>query len=245
MDCPHCSRGVRAKERFCVHCGRALTGDAVTRATSQETRAAVQAATLQYLGVLLLVLLARALRSHEETPSSTVVDSSLFNVALVTVGVVGALRIGDWKSCVGNSASLGEIGLGAGIAIPVLGLNLVVIGLFSVMMGGEFLLVDWEIPEDFALLIIAIAVLPALCEEWVCRGVLWASLRRVSDARMTLILTSVLFALLHGLGGAGFLELPTRFLAGLVLGWLRLRTKSLWPSIAAHFVNNALAVWLS
>jgi membrane protease YdiL (CAAX protease family) len=48
--------------------------------------------------------------------------------------------------------------------------------------------------------------------------------------------------LLHALNGAGGLELPHRFVTGLILGWLRLSTGSLAPCVLAHFVNNALAL---
>ena len=48
---------------------------------------------------------------------------------------------------------------------------------------------------------------------------------------------------LHGPGG-GTLGLPHRLVAGAVFGWLRLRSGSLVPGIAAHAVHNALALAL-
>ena len=110
------------------------------------------------------------------------------------------------------------------------------------LLGDSPAELEFGVPEDFLILVFAVAVLPALFEEWVCRGVLWAALRRITGPRMTILLTAGLFGLLHGLNGAGFLEAPTRFVMGLALGWLRLRTGSLWPPIALHFVNNALAL---
>lgn len=79
-------------------------------------------------------------------------------------------------------------------------------------------------------------------EEWLCRGVLWAALDRLAGARAALVASAALFALLHGLNGAGWLELPHRFAAGLVFGWLRLRSGGLPAPVVAHAVLNGAAI---
>ena len=38
------------------------------------------------------------------------------------------------------------------------------------------------------------------------------------------------------------LELPHRFVMGLLLGWLRARSNSLAPCVLAHFTHNLLAI---
>ena len=38
------------------------------------------------------------------------------------------------------------------------------------------------------------------------------------------------------------MKLPGTFLIGLFLGWLVLRTGSLWPAIVVHLANNLMAV---
>ncbi|MGH8184183.1 MAG: lysostaphin resistance A-like protein, partial [Rhodanobacteraceae bacterium] len=35
---------------------------------------------------------------------------------------------------------------------------------------------------------------------------------------------------------------PSLILLGLVLGWLRVRTRSIWPSITLHATNNFIAM---
>lgn len=59
------------------------------------------------------------------------------------------------------------------------------------------------------------------------------------DPRTTLVLTSLPFGLLHCV--TELLGFPHRFVAGIVFGWLRMRSGSLLPSIGAHAMNNALA----
>ena len=83
-------------------------------------------------------------------------------------------------------------------------------------------------------------VLPALVEEWICRGVLFVALLRVTSVRNTIVVSALLFALMHGLE-AYLVSVPHRFVAGLVFGYLRARTGSLVPCVIAHFVNNLLA----
>lgn len=93
-------------------------------------------------------------------------------------------------------------------------------------------------------LLLMIAVMPALVEEWMCRGVLWVALRPISTRWTTIVVTAALFAFLHGLNGGFLLELPHRFVMGLCLGWLRATTGSLWPCVLAHFLHNGTAVLL-
>jgi membrane protease YdiL (CAAX protease family) len=96
-------------------------------------------------------------------------------------------------------------------------------------------------PKNFAdalVSVLVIAVLPGLCEELVMRGVLLPSLARAwrGSTAGPVALTALLFALIH-------LD-PYRFgftlALGLVLGWLRLATGSLWPSVVAHLSLNTL-----
>lgn len=92
-------------------------------------------------------------------------------------------------------------------------------------------------------LLLVVIVVP-LCEEWLCRGVLWVALRPITSLGVTLGITALLFALLHGLNGAYLFEIPHRFASGLLFGWLRARSGSLLPSITAHALHNGAVVLL-
>ena len=63
-------------------------------------------------------------------------------------------------------------------------------------------------------------------------------LRRQLDARTTVVLQAVLFGLVHG---SIFRLLPT-FALGLVLGFVRLRTGSIWPGVLIHALNNGILI---
>lgn len=84
-----------------------------------------------------------------------------------------------------------------------------------------------------------IALLPALGEELVFRGVLQQQLlRRLRMPWEALLLAAAIFSFAH-LQFEGFLP---RMALGLVLGWLYWRTGNFWIPAAAHFVNNGAQV---
>ncbi len=87
--------------------------------------------------------------------------------------------------------------------------------------------------------VIIIALLPAICEEVCFRGALQRIMIHITkNAWAGIIVTSILFSALH-LQFQGFL--PRMFL-GMILGAIYWYSGSLWPSILAHFVNNAIQV---
>jgi membrane protease YdiL (CAAX protease family) len=87
--------------------------------------------------------------------------------------------------------------------------------------------------------IIIIAVLPALGEELIFRGVLQKILARLlRSGNASVWITAFVFSSLH-LQFFGFLP---RFILGLVFGYLFLWSGTLWLPVIAHFVNNAVSV---
>lgn len=83
-----------------------------------------------------------------------------------------------------------------------------------------------------------LAVLAPLVEELIFRGLLYGWLAARWGAGVAVIGSSVAFAAAHVELVHAVLVLPL----GLVFGWLRWRSGSLWPSLVAHMANNGLAV---
>jgi membrane protease YdiL (CAAX protease family) len=81
-------------------------------------------------------------------------------------------------------------------------------------------------------------VIAPITEELLFRGVLLRGLVQSYGERVGLLVSAVLFGLLHG----RLAEALVAFVAGLVLGALRLRTRSVLPCIALHVGVNALPV---
>jgi len=92
---------------------------------------------------------------------------------------------------------------------------------------------------EIAIYLISLSIIPAVFEEFLCRGAVMQSLRRFGDP-FALVMSSLLFAMLH----RNFLQGPNAFLAGLVLGYFTLRSDSLVPAIIMHFINNLVTGFL-
>lgn len=92
---------------------------------------------------------------------------------------------------------------------------------------------------ELAANLVLIALLPAIGEELVFRGIVQQQLlRRIRQPWIALVLTAVIFSFIH-FQFEGFLP---RMLLGLLLGWLYWRTGNFWIPVAAHFVNNGAQV---
>ncbi len=89
------------------------------------------------------------------------------------------------------------------------------------------------------LAVLSTAVLPAILEEIVVRGIIMQPLRRFSD-KFAIVASALIFSLMHG----NMVQIPYTVVAGLFLGYLAVATGSIWPSIILHFVNNFYSVIL-
>ena len=87
-------------------------------------------------------------------------------------------------------------------------------------------------------LILAYAILPAVCEEFLFRGILTVEYEKYGPI-CAAVTTSVWFAFLH----FSFLKLPIYLFAGLVLSQLLYTTRSLVATIIAHFVYNLFGIF--
>lgn len=89
-----------------------------------------------------------------------------------------------------------------------------------------------------ALLVLVAGLLGPLVEELVFRGLLYGYVEGRFGGMAALIVSSLAFAAAHVEPIHVALVLPI----GVLLGWTRMRTGSLWPAIAAHVANNTVAV---
>jgi membrane protease YdiL (CAAX protease family) len=90
--------------------------------------------------------------------------------------------------------------------------------------------------------IFVVALVPAVAEELLFRGVLFKYTHLIfGNLWVAMILSALIFSGFHG-QFYGFLP---RFALGLVLAYLFYASGSIWVPILAHFVNNAMAVILT
>jgi hypothetical protein len=85
-----------------------------------------------------------------------------------------------------------------------------------------------------------ITVIAPICEEFIFRGFLFPVLWKKWGFAAGVLISSILFGLLHATGTPVALLLPLMILA-VVLCFLRAWSGSLLPGIALHSFNNAIA----
>jgi len=87
-------------------------------------------------------------------------------------------------------------------------------------------------------LIVTFCLFPAILEEIAYRGLMQHWLQTAIAPWKALVVASFLFAATH----LAILSLPYLFLVGLLLGWTKQRTGSLYPSMLIHFLHNFVVI---
>lgn len=93
--------------------------------------------------------------------------------------------------------------------------------------------------------LLVMAVIPAIGEEFLFRGVIQKLFYKLTPNRhISILFTAILFSALH----MQFYGFFPRLMLGMAFGYLLIWTGSLWAPVLAHFINNSGAViftWLS
>lgn len=87
---------------------------------------------------------------------------------------------------------------------------------------------------------VALVVLAPIAEELIFRGYLFGTLRRISGLVVAIVVTSILFGVVHGQWNVGIdVAILSAFLC-----LLRVHTDSVWSGIFLHMTKNFLAYFL-
>lgn len=104
--------------------------------------------------------------------------------------------------------------------------------------GTEYL-TNFSSPSDFVLAFVVIAVLPALGEEIVFRGMVQNDLLRATrNPHLAIWVAAILFSAFH----VQFFGFVPRMLLGALFGYLYYWSGNLWYPVTAHFVNNGFTI---
>lgn len=119
------------------------------------------------------------------------------------------------------------------VLLDALGVPVVDQQFVSLLRGGERI---WELLGA----VYGILGAPVL-EELLFRGLLLRALARRWGPGPGVVGSALLFGLLHSMDPQA---VPPLVVLGLMLGWLRVRSGSLWPGVLLHAANNAAALAL-
>lgn len=110
-------------------------------------------------------------------------------------------------------------------------------------LGGRFIPVVSEPTNSVGMFVLALfctAVLPAICEETLHRGILVRGLRAHYKDTWLVVVTAFLFALMH----TNITQTLYTFGGGLLMGYFAVKARSIWPAVIMHFTNNAISTYV-
>lgn len=163
---------------------------------------------------------------------------------LITIGLpkrelFALRRPGSWKRALGLAvAALVVIYLGSLAYTGLLSL----IGDFDPTEEQGLVPDEWDSSKaaPFVAFFLAVTLLAPFVEELTYRG-LGFSLFQPYGVAIAVVSTGVLFGLTHGL----LIGLPVLAFFGIIVGWLRARTDSVYPGMIVHATFNAVALLVS
>ena len=88
--------------------------------------------------------------------------------------------------------------------------------------------------------ILTVGIIAPIAEEVLFRGVVYNTLSKKVSIKWTIIIQAILFGVFHG----NIVQGIYATFIGLVYGYVTYKTKSLWPAIIMHIVNNTVATVL-
>ena len=87
-------------------------------------------------------------------------------------------------------------------------------------------------------LALVIGLTPAICEELAFRGFILSGFRRLGNPKRAILFSAIFFGISHGMG---IQQAISATLIGLVIGFICVRTGSIFPGMAYHATHNAAA----
>lgn len=96
---------------------------------------------------------------------------------------------------------------------------------------------DWL---SFIVQVISVALLPAICEEFLHRGILLRGIYKIGSKK-AIVISSLLFGLVHFNVNQFFYA----FILGMLMSLITIVAKSIYPAIIIHFVNNFVSIYLA
>ena len=111
-----------------------------------------------------------------------------------------------------------------------------ILGLFGYQSSTSTAEGDYSV-ANFFLSIFLVGVLPGFCEEVAHRGLVLGGMRK-NGAIRAMVLCGLLFGLMH----FNISQFGYAFVVGIFFCFITLLTKSIYPAMIMHFVNNTISV---
>jgi uncharacterized protein len=246
--CARCRKPLRPGAQFCPSCGCTAAGSAAQAVPFSPPIEPHRPGPLfdsqwreiKQVGWLFALLLGSSLIAgiFARFKPSPWLDVSVSSVDAFIVMVFAVIHYRDIRPLIGRP----DLDLRGVVALTMCGLifvaamsvyfSLLKLAGFSVFRAaGIFEKAGWPAVSMFAL----VSLSPAIVEEVAFRGVIQSTLQRVAGEREALLIQAALFSVLHLMP----MMFISHFFMGLCFGYMRVRSKSLYPSMILHAAWNA------
>ncbi len=217
--------------------------------TPRETLTGALLTLIPLMGISLLNQASAQTGSLAQAPDGAYAIETLITV-LILEGAFAIAPIfyarkhagNDWGQVLGFRMPYVALALGLAF-LGILG-TILLDGIFSIVISAFHLSIQTNadrleqqlghLPLTLGATLFGAVFIAPVCEELFFRSFLLQGVRRVMSAGWAVILSSVIFAIAHvDLG-----SLPLLLVLGLMLGTLRVLSRSIWPCVALHMFNN-------
>jgi membrane protease YdiL (CAAX protease family) len=180
-------------------------------------------------------------------------------IGLIRLTVVGTDALSwsemGWRRL--NRVQIGHALRGAAVALPVIGVTSILAGILVQVLGEspESPLPPTGTNAGLVVQLIAGALLAPIAEEAVFRGFAITAWQRTVGETGAIVRSSIVFALAHVINAGGeslaqagaliAIGFLTRIPVAIALGWLFVRTRSIWAPIGLHMTFNAVLLVLA
>lgn len=161
-------------------------------------------------------------------------------IAQFVVLMIHKESIKEFTGIIYNKTSISSLLKGFGLGFCIIFIMYIILFVLKIVtlkgLGFEY--------YDFGLVLLSIGslfirmIFAGTCEEIAFRGVLCSSLIRYKGKVLALVLSSLVFAVFHCSRYNDIIQLSSVLLTGLTLGYLYIRTKSLYMSIGLHIATD-------
>lgn len=195
---------------------------------------------------ILLKYLLKIFGVYENYTLSNLSDIAVSIISMLGISLICAKFCGGMKFCISkyqkktghlDNFLLAVLGFSGCVTIShIVGfISDIVYTIFPYQVddSGAALSVNTDIYSVF-LMMLSVAVVPAICEEFAFRGFAMGSLSDFGQG-LAVLFSSILFGMMHN----GFLGILFALLAGLLFACIRKTSGSLIPAMIVHILNNA------
>lgn len=238
--CNACLNPVKITQNYCVNCGSPLT-DNEDKTQSNKSWKLFPVSIILYSTILIVHFVFYIISAKNAVENMYII--SIFDSVMIIIWA--SLPVYNLKETIKFNFKIkfkhilfyiGGIIAGFLFSVAVIKLIQFFLGTKSVSLVNTLENAGYS----FTAVILMICVQPAIIEEVAFRGIIFKALNKTLKPAETILISAFLFAMLH----LSFISLPHLMVLGIFYGYLRYKTGSIWPPVAAHFLHNFAAIML-